>query len=208
MNVLRRPFQKNGYYNVTLILIAVNVLVFVAQRFFGRATVYLALNPALVIRYHFFWQFVTYMFAHGGIQHILFNMLALFMFGSAVEKRVGSREFLLYYFFTGITAGIISFFINLIAAPNVFLLGASGALFAVQLAYAALFPDSIIYIWGLIPLRAPVMVILFTGIELFSAATGLSAGVAHLTHLAGFATGWLYFVIRYGYNPWRAITRR
>jgi membrane associated rhomboid family serine protease len=145
------------------------------------------------------------MFAHGGISHLLFNMLALFIFGTQVERRIGSREFLLYYLLTGVLAGVFSFVVYLFTgAFEVHLLGASGAIFAVQLAYAAFYPDSVVYIWGILPLRAPVMVLGFTALELFSSVFGFRNGVAHLTHLAGFAFGWLYFLLRFGINPWRA----
>ena len=84
-------------------------------------------------------------------------------------------------------------------------MGASGAVFAVQLAFASFFPRSIIYIWGILPLRAPVMVLCFTSLELFFILTGSRGNVAHITHLEGFAFGWLYFLIRFGINPWRAL---
>jgi membrane associated rhomboid family serine protease len=149
------------------------------------------------------------MFVHGGISHLLFNMLALFIFGTQVERRIGSKEFLLYYMSTGILAGIFSFAVYLFTgADRVFLLGASGAIFAVQLAYAVLFPDARVYVWGILPLRAPVMVLGFTAIELFSQVFGRRNGVAHLTHLAGFAFGWIYFLVRFGANPWKSMTRR
>ncbi|MDR1908938.1 MAG: rhomboid family intramembrane serine protease [Spirochaetaceae bacterium] len=207
MNPLRRPFRYR-FDNVVLILIGVNLLVYLMQWFYPRLTFYLALNPVGVLRGSL-WQFVTYMFAHGGISHLLFNMLALFIFGRQVERRMGSLEFLLYYLLTGILAGVFSFGVYLATgAYGVLLLGASGAIFAVQLAFAVLFPDALIYIWGLIPLRAPVMVLLFTAIELLSSVFGLRSGVAHLTHLAGFGLGWIYFLTRFGVNPWRALTRR
>jgi membrane associated rhomboid family serine protease len=85
-------------------------------------------------------------------------------------------------------------------------LGASGAVFAVQLAYAVFFPNAIIYIWGILPLRAPVLVLGFTALELFFSITGIAGQVAHLTHLAGFGFAWLYFLLRLGINPlhsWR-----
>jgi membrane associated rhomboid family serine protease len=149
------------------------------------------------------------MFAHGGITHLLFNMLALFIFGAQVERHLGSKEFLLYYLLTGILAGGFSFLVYWFTGQfGVLLLGASGAIFAVQLAYAAFFPDAVIYIWGILPLRAPVMVLVFTLIELVSSVTGFRSGVAHLTHLAGFGFGWIYFLVRFGINPWRALTRR
>jgi membrane associated rhomboid family serine protease len=87
-------------------------------------------------------------------------------------------------------------------------MGASGAIFAVELAYAVFFPDSIIYLWGILPLRAPVMVLGFTALELVLALTGANRGVAHLTHLAGFGFAWLYFIVRFGINPRRRLFRR
>jgi membrane associated rhomboid family serine protease len=88
-----------------------------------------------------------------------------------------------------------------------YLMGASGAIFAVQLAFAVFFPNSIIYIWGILPLRAPIMVLGFTVLGLFFIVTGMGGNVAHATHLAGFAFGWIYFVVSFGINPWRAMWR-
>jgi membrane associated rhomboid family serine protease len=207
-NPLRRPFRYR-YDNAVLYLIGITILVFLLQQFFGRAvTVYLALNPVLVM-HGYVWQFASYMFAHGGVSHLVFNMLALFIFGTQVERQMGSREFLLYYMATGILAGIFSFVVYwLMGTYRVSLLGASGAIFAVQLAYAVFFPNAKIYIWGILPLRAPVMVLGFTAIEVFSSVFGLASGVAHLTHLAGFAFGWIYFLARFRMNPWRRLTGR
>ncbi|MDR1948122.1 MAG: rhomboid family intramembrane serine protease [Spirochaetaceae bacterium] len=207
MNPIRRPFRYR-YDNAVLYVIGINVVIFVLQQIFPWVSRYLAMNPVLVYN-GWVWQFITYMFAHGGISHLVFNMLALFIFGSQVERQMGSREFLLYYMLTGILAGVFSFFVYIFTGSyGVFLLGASGAIFAVQLAYAAFFPDSVVYIWGILPLRAPVMVLGFTAIELFSSVFALRRGVAHLTHLAGFAWGWVYFLARFGENPWRSFTRR
>jgi len=167
----------------------------------------LAMIPITVI-HGWVWSFITYMFMHGSVTHILFNMLGLFIFGVHVERQMGSREFLLYYLLTGALAGVFSFGVYLFTSPYVPLVGASGAIFAVELAYAVFFPDSIIYIWGILPLRAPVMVLGFTALELIFSITGQNSGVAHLTHLAGFGIGWLYFQIRFGVNPWRRLTGR
>jgi membrane associated rhomboid family serine protease len=89
----------------------------------------------------------------------------------------------------------------------VFLMGASGAIFAVELAYAVLFPQAVLYLWGLLPLRAPVMVLGFTAIELFFMVTGIQGNTAHFTHLAGFVFGWIYFLVRFRINPWKAMRR-
>jgi membrane associated rhomboid family serine protease len=209
MNFLRRPFRYR-YDNVTLFLIGINILVFLVQQIFADRyfSTYIAMIPIAVMN-GWVWQFVTYMFAHGGITHLLFNMLALFIFGTQVERHMGSREFLLYYLMTGILAGVFSFFVYwFTGAYGVRLVGASGAIFAVQLAYAAFFPNAVIFIWGILPLRAPVMVLGFTALELVSSVFGFRSGVAHFTHLAGFAFGWIYFLTRFGINPWKALTGR
>jgi membrane associated rhomboid family serine protease len=212
MNIIRRPLRYVNY-NVVYWLIGINVLIFAVTQFFGPEFRYflvtrMSMIPAMVTS-GWIWTFITYMFMHGGLSHIIFNMLGLFIFGIHVEKQMGSKEFLLYYFITGILAAVFSFIIYYFTDNRrIALMGASGALFAVELAYAIFFPDSIIYIWGILPLRAPVMVFGFTALELIFSITGRNTGVAHLTHLAGFATGWLYFLIRFGVNPWRRLTGR
>jgi membrane associated rhomboid family serine protease len=208
MNLIRKPFRYS-YGNAVLVLIGINLLVFLAQTAFQRTTAYLALNPTNVIRGGAYWQFLTYMFAHGNFSHLFWNMLGLFFFGTQVERHLGTKEFVLYYIVTGVLAGVFSFLVFLLTgADYIFLLGASGAIFAVQLAYATFFPNSIIYIWGILPLRAPVMVLGFTAIELFSSVFGFRNGVAHLTHLAGFGFAWLYFLVRLGANPWNSLVGR
>ena len=212
MNIIKKPFRYRND-GVVYWIIGINVLIFAATQLLGPETrrfltFRLSMIPVLVMR-GWVWTFITYMFMHGGFMHLLFNMLGLFFFGIHVERQMGSYEFLLYYFVTGILAGVFSFVLYfLTGAYGVILLGASGALFAVQLAYAVFFPDSMIYLWGILPLRAPVMVLGFTALEIFFSVTGMNSGVAHFTHLAGFGFGWLYFVARFGMNPWRRLTRR
>jgi len=209
MNIIRRPFRYR-YSNVVFILIGLNLLVHLAVHFFRDIPIIglFAMNPILVLQHGWVWQFVTYMFIHDprSLSHLLFNMFALFIFGRQVEQQMGSREFLLYYLLTGALAGFFSFLVYLFTGEVwVRLMGASGAIFAIQLAFASLFPRAIIYIWGILPLKAPVMVLAFTGLGLFFMVTGRGGNVAHVTHLAGFAFGWLYFVVRFGINPWRAM---
>ena len=227
MSILRRPFRYRNE-NIVFILIGINVLVYIAQHTLNNVEHYLAMFPPSIIFNRWIWQFVTYMFVHDprGIGHILFNMFALFIFGREVEWKMGSREFLLYYLLTGALAGVFSFCVyyfsgilagNMIPARMgdtvvlisrnwlVSLMGASGAIFAVQLAFATFFPRSVIYIWGILPLRAPIMVLAFTALGLFFMITGRGGNVAHVTHLAGFAFGWLYFLIRFRINPWQAL---
>ena len=211
MSILKRPFRYS-FDNLVFYIIGLNILVYLAELFLKNLPVIpgLSMIPIVIIRRGWIWQFVTYMFVHDprSISHLIFNMLALFIFGRQVEYKMGSREFLLYYLLTGALAGFFSFIIYLFTGyAGIPLMGASGAIFAVQLAFAAFFPSSVVYIWGILPLRAPVMVLAFTALELFLMITGMGGNVVHITHLAGFAFGWLYFLIRFGINPWRSMRR-
>jgi membrane associated rhomboid family serine protease len=206
-SLLRRPFRYS-YFNATLYLIAINTILFAISYIVPSLNDFLSLNPGAVLS-GYVWQIATYMFAHANLSHLFFNMLGLFFFGRPVERSMGSREFLLFYFLSGILAGLISFLIFVIAgAWNIMLLGASGAIFAVLLAFAILYPDALIYLYGIIPLRAPVMVLGYAAIEIGSQILSFSTSVAHYTHLAGFATGWLYFLVRFGVNPAKRLFRR
>ncbi|MFP4364802.1 MAG: rhomboid family intramembrane serine protease [Spirochaetia bacterium] len=198
---INRPFPYR-FYNATFYLIAANLIVFMITMISQQALNYLAMNPVLVIRHGFVWQIVTYMFSHAGISHILFNMLGLFFFGLQVERTIGSDEFLFFYFFSGIGAGLISLLVYwLTGSFQVFLLGASGAVFAVLLAFATFYPTARIFIMGIFPIRAPILVILYTIIELLSQFSATSSNVAHLTHLAGFGIAFVYLIWRQGKNP-------
>jgi len=201
----QRPFRTT-YYNAALFLIGINVVVYLVAQLLSPQQVYtlIAMNPYLVVREHRWWQVFTYMFAHSGIWHLLFNMLGLFFFGVQLERRVGSNEFLLFYLLSGTLAGLFSLLIYwLTGAFNVFLLGASGAVFAVLLAYATYYPTSRILIFGILPVRAPVLVIGYAAIEIFNMFSRNQGNVAHLTHLAGFAFAYLYLIVRLRINPIR-----
>ena len=201
-SLIRRPLRYS-FKNLSIWLIALNVLAFALEYLFPQVAGYLAMTPVLVLS-GAFWQPLTYMFAHANLTHLLVNMLGLLFFGTTVEKEMGSREFILYYLLTGVLAGVFSLAAYLLSGGiTISLLGASGAVFAVLLAYATLEPRSQILIWGIIPVRAPIMVIGYTLRELFSQGFGSASSVAHLTHLAGFGFGWLYFLARFGVNPWR-----
>ena len=183
-------------------LIMVNVFVFFLTTVNRNIVIYLAMVPGLVIEEGFVWQFFTYMFAHANFSHILFNMIGLFFFGTQIERRMGSREFLFFYLLTGTIAGIFSFFVYLFTGGyTVILLGASGAVFAVLFAFAVFFPHARIFVFGILPVRAPVLVVAYTAIEVFSQISQVQTGVAHLTHLAGFALAYLYFVVRLRVDP-------
>ena len=208
LSLLRKPFRY-AFWNTSLILIAVNLLFFLITWRDPLAMRYLSMNPLYVLKGHMFWQLFTYQFVHQGFSHLFFYMLGLFFFGTAVEHRLGSKEFLLLYLLSGTLCGVISFGVYILTgAWYVFLMGASGALFALLLSYAVLYPTSVIYIWGIIPLPAPVMVAGYALLELLAIFTGRNQGVAHGTHLIGLGVAWVYFLVRFGINPLRVWRRR
>lgn len=148
----------------------------------------LAFVPALALSRP--WTLVTYMFVHAsGLSHILFNMLALFMFGPPLERRLGGYRFLGLYFAGGAAGALFSL------GTQYPIIGASAGTFAVSLGFAMYWPDSIILIWGILPVRAWLMVGLMTLLSLFGAQGLIQPGVAHLAHLGGFAGGWIYLKI-------------
>lgn len=147
----------------------------------------LAFVPALALTRP--WTIITYMFVHDGFMHIFWNMVGLFFFGPRVEARMGSRHFITLYLVSGIAGAILSFFTSPFGV-----VGASGALFGVMLAFARFWPRDQILIWGIIPVEARVLVLIYTAIELFSGVSGAMPGIAHFTHLGGFAGAYLYLV--------------
>ena len=125
-------------------------------------------------------------------------MLGLYMFGVTLEERLGSIEFLLFYLFCGVGAGIGILFLSNPMIPTV---GASGALFGLLLAFASFFPEARILLFFFIPMKAPMAVLVFAGISLFFLFTGSAGGISHLGHLAGIVFGFLYLIIRLNTNP-------
>lgn len=209
--LIRRPFPY-VFKRVTLGIILINFIVFGMQFVFPDLFKFMyfygSMNPILVLNNHCYWQFITYMFMHYDFSHIACNMLGLLCFGLQLERAIGSREFLLFYILCGTISGILSFGVYYITGQyNVFLLGASGAIYAVLFAYAVFFPRSVIMIWGLIPIPAPVLVLLYTLIEIGSQFLGTKANVAHFTHLFGFLAALLYVIIRMGINPFKVWKR-
>lgn len=203
--ILRRPFHYI-YRRRALYILLLNFAIFGISLILPDIGEYIhyycSMNPLLVEKYHMYWQFLTYMFVHQNIRHVFFNMLALLVFGLSLEKAIGSREFLLFYLICGALSGFFSFLVyRFTGQTRVFLLGASGAIYALLFAYAVFFPRSIIMIWGLVPVPAPVLVLIYALIELGSQVMGRADNVAHWTHLFGFLAAWLYFVIRMGIHP-------
>ncbi len=176
-----------------------NVIFFLLQHFILAKGVpgvglsmerFLGLVPVLVLKKLFIWQVVTYLFLHGGFFHILFNMFALWMFGSDLERIWGTRRFLTYYFFTGVGAGILT----LLFTPGSIVptIGASGAVYGLLLGFAYYFPERRIYLYMLFPVSARVFVIIFGAIAFLSSISQQGSGIAHIAHLGGLVFGWIY----------------
>jgi membrane associated rhomboid family serine protease len=152
----------------------------------------LALAPELVVKHFAIWQLATYMFLHGGIGHILFNMLALWMFGAVLERDWGTRLFLKYYFLCGIGAGLCDVMLN-VAMGNwrTSTIGASGAIYGLLLAFGVLYPNQTVLFSFLFPIKAKYMVMIVGAIA-FLNAFHVNSGVSDIAHLGGMAFGYLY----------------
>ena len=180
--------------------VAVFVVTFIAQTFFGSSALFelLGLRPESVFTQFYVWQFVTYLFLHGNITHILFNMLALWMFGVDLERRWGSRGFVKYYAITGVGAGVVTALVSRLpfdATQHIYgvtTVGASGAIYGLLMAWALLFPSRQILFMFVFPLPARVAATLMGAMAFMGAVGSSNDSVAEATHLAGFVIGWLY----------------
>jgi membrane associated rhomboid family serine protease len=166
-------------------LIAMNVAVFLLTALNPRLFGLLAFVPRFALLQP--WTIITYQFAHAGVGHLLFNMLGLFFFGPRLEEHLGARHFLGLYFASGIAGALLSF-LNF-STP---IIGASAATFGVFLGFARYWPRERVYIWGVLPVEARVLVVVMTVLALFGGFGFGGAGIAHFAHLGGFLGGWLY----------------
>jgi membrane associated rhomboid family serine protease len=173
------------------ILIIVNVAVFIVQMIGVRGfDTLFGLIPSEVFGRLKIWQFVTYMFLHGGFWHIFFNMFMLWMFGSELERDWGPDTFIRFYVFTGIGAGLVSW----ITAPGsqTPIIGASGAIFGILLAYALAYPNRQVLIYFLFPVKVKYLVIGLCALNFFAAMGSAETGIAHFAHLGGLLFGYIY----------------
>ena len=145
------------------------------------------------------WTFLTYMFVHGGVLHLLGNMLGLYFFGTAVEERVGSRSFLLYYLYCGVGAAIFALGLSGLFRVDPFI-GSSGAVLGVALAFAMFWPDAEIMVFPFpVPIRARTLVIVIAGISVFFGLIFMNSPtgkVAHFAHLGGMLAGYIFYRIQ------------
>jgi membrane associated rhomboid family serine protease len=194
-------------------IIAANVAIFLLQAIVPGLTATFGLMPAAVYGRLYVWQLATYMFLHAGLFHILFNMLALWMFGGELERLWGTRYFLKFYFVTGIGAGALTVVVSLLGLAQLqhaIIIGASGAIYGLLLAYALYFPDRLIY-YIVFPIQAKYFVMIVGAIAFYSSLNE-SGGVANVTHLGGLLVGYLFLKgarlhpwseVKYRYLKWR-----
>ena len=183
-------------------LVIANVAMFVLVNFLLPAGIsadivnVLGLRPSDITQHARVWQLATYMFLHGGVAHILFNMLALWMFGTELERLWGTRAFVRYFFATGIAAAATTIIVALLPFASTgrmfgsVTIGASGAIYGLLLAYGLTFPNRPIYIYFVFPIPAKYFVMIMGGIALLSSIGDSGGGIAHITHLGGLVAGY------------------
>jgi membrane associated rhomboid family serine protease len=179
---------------VTKVILIINVILFLLDQFITRGVIgsYLALYS---IHTQVFkpYQLVTHMFIHGGWGHILFNMLGLFMFGRVVETVLGSKKFFILYFLSGIGAAALQLTIYYFQGLAVPMVGASGAIFGISVAFAMLFPNvELMIILFPVPIKAKYLVPIYLVVELFSGIASFNGDhIAHFAHIGGAIVGFL-----------------
>jgi membrane associated rhomboid family serine protease len=199
-------------------IVAANVAAFLISLVAPAITLTFGLRPADIFGSLRIWQPITYMFLHAGISHILFNMLALWMFGVELERTWGSRYFVKYYFICGAGAAMTTVLLSFV--PGTFgeqlyyslTIGASGAVYGLLLAYALYFPSRVILMFFVFPVPVRYAVAIMGAISLLLSMSGPGGGIAHTTHLGGLLVGYLYLKggrihllseIKYRYLKWR-----
>lgn len=207
-NDYRHPRKtKSNFYNITLILIALNVIFFIVmlilQYNYSNAFENVAIQPSYILQGQKLWTIVTSMFMHGGLAHLFVNMISLLFIGSFLERLIGSKKFLFIYIIAGIVASLAFVFLALAFGGNLTIpaVGASGAIFGIGGVLAVLTPKLPVYIM-FIPIAMPMwlgLVLLLVVMWLVSAAVGLPIG--NTAHLGGFIAGLIYgFYLRIKYK--------
>ena len=198
------------------VLLITNVVTWLINMLVPAMTLKLGLSPKDVFTGFAIWQPFTYMFLHdtSGFGHILFNMLALWMFGTELERTWGTRFFTKFYLVTGVGAAATTLLLALVSPAIYYSLtvGASGAIYGLLMAWAMYFPHRTILFWGIFPIPARVFVFIMGAIAFLSSLGGPGSGVAHIAHLGGLVVGYLYLKslrvrpldeLRYRWLRWR-----
>ncbi|MBL7013173.1 MAG: rhomboid family intramembrane serine protease [Candidatus Marinimicrobia bacterium] len=184
-------FRPKIFTDAIKLLVTVNFIIFFFQTMSGQSRMFFqlfGLVPKSVWSQFMIWQPVTYLFFHGGIWHVLINMFVLWMFGTELERVWGKERFLKYYFMTGIGSGLVTFVLNI--NSTIPIVGASGAVYGVLLAYGLMYPNRTIYLYGILPIKSVWFVISIGAIAFFS-SIGNTSSISHMTHLSGMVIGFL-----------------
>jgi membrane associated rhomboid family serine protease len=193
MNGYRPTFAGRGgnLPSVVKMLLISNAVIFILT-FFSPPVIsrYFGLVPNSVWSQFMIWQPITYMFLHGGFWHLAFNMFILWMFGSDLERTWGGKEFLKYYLICGIGAGLFNVVLQLNSLTPI--IGASGAMYGILIGFAILYPNRLIYLYFLFPVKAKYLVMAFVAMEFVFSFTGRGDNIAHIVHLGGAIIGYLY----------------
>jgi len=201
--IIRRSFFHDYFTTGVKWLLIVNTAVFLLWFVGGRPIqshllTLFGLTPELTVRNFMVWQVLTYLFLHGGIWHLIFNMLTLWMFGSPLEQDWGTRRFLKYYFICGIGAGLFDLALNILFGhwSDHTTIGASGAIYGLLLAYGVCYPEQTVLMNFLFPIKAKYMVMIYAGVELLM-SMGINTGVSNIAHLGGMVVGFVYLKSRF-----------
>ena len=208
-------YKPQLFTDAIKILVSVNFGIYILQSVSGKEDVFFrlfGLVPSTFISDLMLWQPFTYMFFHApfyssvGISHILLNMLGLWVFGRELEEAWGKTKFLRYYFTTGIGSGLITYFFQISSDNPV--IGASGAVYGILLAYGISNPNRMLYIWGLIPVRSMWLVIIMGSIAFFG-LLGNADGISHVTHISGMFIGYVLLKKKWRWRDiWFAIRKK
>ena len=208
-------YKPQLFTDAIKILVSVNFCIYILQSVSGKEDVFFrlfGLVPSTFVADLMLWQPFTYMFLHApfyssvGISHILLNMLGLWVFGRELEQAWGKTKFLRYYFTTGIGSGLITYFFQISSDNPV--IGASGAVYGVLLAYGVSYPNRMLYIWGLIPVRSLWLVIIMGSIAFFG-LLGNADGISHVTHISGMLIGYVLLKKQWRWRDiWFAIRKK
>mgnify|MGYP001410475957 FL=1 len=187
-------YKPTLFTNAIKILVSINIVIFILQSLSQSNNLFFplfGLVPKLVWSDLMIWQPFTYLFFHGGVWHVLINMFVLWMFGSELERLWGKERFIKYYFITGIGAGITTMLFDLNSTTPI--VGASGAVYGVLLAYGFIYPNRTVYLYGIIPIKSLWFVLGIGLIAFFSSFNNMSQ-ISHITHIAGMIIG--YFLLK------------
>ena len=191
------------------ILVSVNFGIFLLQtvaRTEGLFFPLFGLVPKMVWSEFMIWQPFTYLFFHGGIWHVLINMFVLWMFGSELERIWGKGHFLKFYFVTGVGAGLVTMIFGLNSMTPI--VGASGAVYGILLAYGLTYPNRTVYLYGIIPIKS-LWFVIGIGVIAFMSSFDNVSQISHLTHLSGMMIGYLMLKRPVRFNDlWFTIRKR